>query len=144
MNKQRIGGKVLRDFEGTLDNIQWNSNVLDSGTNNPESNDDDKSIVGLASLWEIVLHATNDAISKQASETLLIVCSQGIHNTGGGGKDVIEFLEKIFSKYLNDNNRENKDIVTLRCLDLLSNFVTRSRETIVSERKIKLLCFFCW
>jgi len=56
--------------------------------------------VGLAVLWDIVLHCLNDEISNQASEALLVVCLKGIETTGGGGKDVVSFLDKIFTTYL--------------------------------------------
>jgi hypothetical protein len=92
--------------------------------------------VGLAVLWDIVLHCLNDEISNQASEALLVVCLKGIETTGGGGKDVVSFLDKIFTTYLEgatgDGSDGGSDKVTLRCLGLLSKYVTTGRATVAA------------
>ena len=103
-------------------------------------------VVGLSELWDIVLHTKNSIISDEAAETLLEVCSRGIQKTGGSGKHVVEFLQKIFLTHLSSSSTKlatsvkesSNDQVTLRCLSLLHKFVKSSREAIATDPMLRL------
>ena len=130
--KKNTGGRTLRD-ESTLDSM-WATSSTDTKTK--DHNLTQREVVGLEALWDIVLNVADDRISDQASVTLLNVCSRSINgrSNNGVGKDVEEFLEKIFAKHLGGGG-DGGNTVTLRCLSLLSKFVKSSRETIAVERE---------